>query len=100
MEKFNNTLQSTMEQYSEALTRLAGGEEQEKPRKKLYVSDLECLFDLEGCGLSGLTEIGVEILDRNTGERLCYGVNSAWYNEEWDEVTLTIEVDRLPKIEE
>lgn len=100
MEKrFDETLKSTMNQYSEALGKLAEGE-RKSSGKELYVCELEDLLGLECSGLSGLSRVGVELVDKNTKERICYIANSAWVNSEWDELTITIDVDKLPQAKE
>ena len=58
----------------------------------LYIKDVEDLIDEED-GLNGLSEVGVEIIDKNTKElKASYSANSAWINKERDELTITIEV--------
>lgn len=66
---------------------------------ELYVSDLEDLFCLECSGLSGLSRVGVELVDWKTKERVCYIANSARVDSELDELTIEVEVDKLPKEE-
>lgn len=97
MDKFNEVVQSTMRQYDETLKKLADGE---SAKTELLVRDLEELFDLESSGLSGLSRVGVELVDKKTKERICYIANSAWVNSEWDELTITVDVDKIPKVEE
>lgn len=93
MEKrFDEVVKTTMQQYDETLKNLAKGE---VAKTELLVRDLEDLIDEDG--LSGLSRVGVELVDRRTKERICYIANSAWINKEWDELTITIDVDRLPK---
>lgn len=59
---------------------------------KLYVRDLEDLIDEED-GINGLSEVGVEIIDKDTKElKDSFVANSAWINKERDELTITIEV--------
>ena len=99
MEKrFDETLKETSQHYAEALTRLLEGEKKSVGRE-LYVCDLEDLLGLECSGLSGLSSVGVELVDKKTKERICYIASSAWVNSEWDELTITVDVDRLPKEE-
>lgn len=64
--------------------------------RALLVQDLEGLLELKNAGLSSQSKVGVELVDKNTKERICYIANSAWVNSEWDELTITIDVDRLP----
>lgn len=63
----------------------------------LLVQDLAGLLELKNAGLSSQSKVGVELVDKKTKERLCYIANSAWFNSEWDELTITIDVDKLPK---
>ena len=63
----------------------------------LLVQDLAGLLELKNAGLSSQSKVGVELVDKNTKERICYIANSAWVNSEWDELTITIDVDKLPK---
>lgn len=108
MEKFNNALNETSKQYDETLKKLAAGEQapvetellgKPLPKKELYVSDLENLLGIDCSGLSSLSRVGVELVDRRTKERLTYIASSAWVNSEWDEITITVDVDKLPKVE-
>lgn len=66
---------------------------------ELYVSDLEDLFCLECGGLSGLSRVAVELVDHKTKERVCYIASSARIDSELDELTIAVEVDKLPKEE-
>lgn len=97
MDKFNKTLQTTMQQYDETFTKLAAGEN--TPAKtELLVRDLEDLLDEDG--LNSLSRVGIELVDKKTKERLTYIASSAWINKEWDELTITVDVGRLPEVEE
>ena len=67
-----------------------------RARNKLYVIDLEGL--MKQPEVDGLYDIGIELLDSKTGEKICYKANSAWINDELEELTITIDVDKLPQI--
>lgn len=41
----------------------------------------------------------MELVDKRTKERICYIANSARVESELDELTITVEVDKLPKEE-
>lgn len=49
--------------------------------------------DTEGLGLSSLSHVGVEIIDKNTKELKEYHeATGAWLNAEKDHLTITVEV--------
>lgn len=60
--------------------------------KILYIKDIEDLIDEED-GLNGLSEIHVEVIDKNSKDlKASYVANSAWINKERDSLTITVEV--------
>ncbi len=71
-------------------------QEKARARQRFFLFDLLDL--VEDSEVDSLYDVGIEILDSNTGERICYRVDSAWINDEWEELTLTVNVDKLPQI--
>lgn len=49
--------------------------------------------DAEGLGLSSLSHVGVEIIDKDTKElKSYYEATGAWLNPEKDHLTITVEI--------
>ena len=61
--------------------------------KLLYVMNVEDLIE-DSENIENY-EVGIEIVDPATGKRICYKADVAWFNEEWEEVTLTVNVENL-----
>ena len=61
--------------------------------KSLYVTNVEDLID-ERDDIDQY-EIGIEFVNSNTGKTHYYKADVVWLNEEWEEVTFTVNVENL-----
>ena len=61
--------------------------------KVLYVMNVEDL--IEDSENIEQYEVGIEIVDSTNGKRFYYKADAAWFNEEWEEVTFTVNVENL-----